>query len=315
MRWLACVGSVAAVACTATNPAYEGPSEPVEAASESTDTGRSTSTLGDTLGDTLGGTLGDTPDDPLQDTSASDSGGGSSGSEIPLPAEYCQADLYAVNDLGELYLLDADTGDATLLITDVRLESWAIATDPSTGILYVSELAQPGVVWRVQPFPLAIDDEPLTVPAQALEGMARATFDPDGNLWLGTDDSHRFVWLSPSGKSMGDQTVEPFPWGGDMVFLEPDCAMVPTLDGSMYRVCFAGPGDTLSPAIVTGLPSGAQFTGIAVDAMDRVWLSTTDANHRLVRIEQDTTDWTTVQTVAYAMAINDLALVIEPSGC
>jgi hypothetical protein len=259
-------------------------------------------------------TLGETTHEPSQDTSAGDSGSDSD-SGIPFPAEYCRADLYAVNDLGELYLLDVDTGDASLLITDERLESWAIATDPATGTLYVSEWASPGVVWRVQPFPLEIDDQPLIVPAEALESMARATFDPEGNLWLGTHDSHRFVWFSPSGTSIGDQTVDTFPRGGDMVFFDPDCALVPTLDGSIYRVCFSGPGDTLSLEVVTGLPAGAQFTGIAVDAMDRVWLSTTDADHQLVRIEEDAAGWTTVQTVAYPMALNDLASVIEPTGC
>jgi hypothetical protein len=312
MRWFGClVSALAVAACTASNPAYEDPAT-VDDAGESTDAGQTDAS--ESTGAAQGSsTRGETSGDSMEDGGASDSGG-----ETPLPAVYCQAELYAINESGDLFLLDVDTDEPTLeptrLITDPRLGSWAIATDPASGFLYVSEYLDPSHVWRVDPFPIAIDDEPVIVMADALDSMARATFHPDGNLWLGTDDTNRFVWFSPSGRSIGEQTVDSFPWGGDMMFLEPDCAWVPTLDGFLYRVCFPGQGAP-PPMTIAGLPAGAQLTGIAVDAMGRVWLSTTDLHRQLVGIHLGETGWSTVHTVAYDMTINDLAPVIGLSGC
>lgn len=157
----------------------------------------------------------------------------------------------------------------------------------------------------------------MTVTDNELAGMARATFHPDGDLWLGTDSTNRFVWFSPNGRNTGAHTVGSFSRGGDMLFLEPDCALVPTLDGQMYRVCFSGPGGSPSPTPMSGLPLGAQLTGIARDAMDRVWLSTTDLNRVLIHIEPNVRGWTAVEadTVAYDITINDLAPVVQRWGC
>jgi hypothetical protein len=310
MRWFGGLGSALAVAaCTSTNPAYEE-------TGQASEVGESTGAANESTGAAPGSsTRGETSDEPPQESSTSDSSGGSTGNETPIPSEYCRADLYAINQSGDLYLIDVESGDATLLIADPRLGSWAVATDPASGILYVSEYLDPSHVWRVDPFPVTIADEPVIVTADALDTMARAAFHPDGNLWLGTDDTNRFVWFSPNGRNVGDQTVDSFAWGGDMVFLEPECALVPTLDGLLYQVCFSGPGDSLSAMTIAGLPAGAQFTGIAADAMGRVWLSTTDLHRLLVGIHLDETGWSTVDTVAYDMTINDLAPVIGLSGC
>lgn len=311
MRWFGGLGSgLAVAACTATNPAYESTGNAIDEGESNAQTDASEST-GPAPGSS---TRGETSDATPQESSTSDASG-STGEETPLPVEYCRADLYAINQSGDLHLLDVETGDATLLIADARLGSWAIATDPASGILYVSEYLDPSHVWRVDPFPVAIEDEPMIVTADALDTMARAAFHPEGNLWLGTDDTNRFVWFSPNGRNIGDQTVGSFAWGGDMLFLEPECAFVPTLDGLIYQVCFSGPGDSLSTMTIEGLPAGAQFTGIAADAMGRVWLSTTDLHQLLVGIHLDGTGWSTVETVAFDMTINDLAPVVGLTGC
>lgn len=315
MRWLGCVGTMLAVAaCSSPNPAYEGTGTALDAG-EGTDAGPTDAgPTGDPGQDTA-------DDDSGQDGSASESGG-ATGDETPLPAEYCQADLYAINHLGELYLLDADTGETTLIIADPRLESWAIATEPESGEIYVSELADPTQLWRVQPFPAAVDPSPVTVTDNELASMARATFHPNGDLWLGTENTNRFVWFSPNGRNIGAHTVGGIGRGGvgrggDILFLEPDCALVPTLEGQMYRVCFSDLEGQPPTTPVSGLPLGAQLTGIARDAMGRVWLSTTDVNRVLIHIEPNASGWTAVEadTVAYDITISDLAPVVQQWGC
>jgi hypothetical protein len=146
--------------------------------------------------------------------------------------------------------------------------------------------------------------------------VARATFDDVGNLWLGTDDTHRFLWLPPTGGSLiGDQTFDSFAWGGDMVFVEPTCAVVPTLDGLFYDVCFPAVAGSLPTIPVLDLPVGSQFTGVAIDGSDRLWLSTADPVRMVIRVERGKIPWRVVQLVEYDIQMNDLATAVEPPDC
>lgn len=238
---------------------------------------------------------------------------------MPVPsAEYCRSDLLAVNDHGELYLVDVDEGEAMLQISDTRIRSWAIATEPGSGTIYINSLDEPGIVWVVDPYEFEIDEVPLGVAVEPLEVFARSTFH-DGDLWLGTEENHRFIRMSTSGDFVHQEMSLTFPRGGDMVFLEPSCAVVATLDASLHRVCF--PVDNTSvvppPEIdVEGL-EGA-FTGLAVDGMGRMWLSILQDGGPLYRVEYDDQPWAVVQTLELQvplLRINDLAAVVELPGC
>lgn len=301
-------------ACTSPNPAYDLTGETTEQIPDGSDTAGGASTTGET---TQGSTRGEATDAPVPDLTTGDSGDSSSSGEPPPEIDLCPFDVYAVNELGELHVLDADTGEQARVLEDVRLRSWAIATDPSTGLLYVNERASPTTMWRVDPFIAAIDEEPLVVEADmGLEEVARATFRGDGELWIGTDQSHRFVWLPPTGGSIGgDHTLQPFPRGGDMVFLaEEPCAVVPTLDGTLYRACFPDPGAP-PPEIAMEELAGAQFNGGAVDAQGRLWLSNANPTTQLVELDPSQEPWVVVQTVEFDIIMNDLAPVVHPPDC
>lgn len=311
------VGSMlAGAACTSANPAYDPTGETSGPLPDDSDTVGGAGTTGEI---TQGSTRGEATDAPDPDATSSESSGSSSSSGDPPPViDLCPLDVYAINELGELYGLDADSGgEQVLMLEDVRLRSWAIATDPSTGLLYVNERASPTTMWRVDPFAVVIDGERLEVEAEmGLEEVARATFRGDGELWIGTDQSHRFVWLPPTGGSIGgDHTLQPFPRGGDMVFLEEDpCAVVPTLDGTLYRVCFPDPG-VPPPEIAVEELLGVQFNGAAVDAQGRLWLSNANPTAQLIELDPSQDPWTVVQTVDFGIIMNDLAPVVHPPGC
>jgi hypothetical protein len=304
---------LAVVGCTSPNPAFEGTGEasgvdPDEAQTTTT-TGASTTTT--TTGGSSDGSSVDLPTSETSETS------GVGSEDVPQWAgALCDFDLVAINDLGELYALDPDAEAAELLLVDPRLASWALATDPATGVLYVNEQSAPGTVWRVDPFAPAIEDEPLAVDVAELDNLARATIHPTtGHLWLGTDDTHRFLWLPLTGGSiLGDHTVDSFAWGGDMVFLDERCAVVPALDGALYHVCFPGPPGP-PPTLTVDMPPGAQFTGVAIDGQDRMWLSTADPVRTLIHIEREGNQWAAATTVFFEMPMNDLATLVDPPGC
>lgn len=312
MRWWTClVAASAVVGCTAQNPAFEGSA----GAGEATGTeGTATTTTTGTMPMADSTSRASTSSDPAPGTSEGDTTGASP--DLPPQAsELCDFDLLAINEIGQLVALDPDAADARVLLDDPRLASWALATDPATGEVYVDERTSPGSVWRVDPFAPAIDDEPLVVDAPELDVMARATFH-QGNLWLGTDDTHRFVWLPPTGgRVAGDVTVETFPRGGDLVFTEGACAVVSTLDGTLYRVCFDEPPAPPELLEVT-MPTSAQYTGIAIDAQDRMWLSTADPIRMLVLVDRSSDPWQVTLTVEYGdVMLNDLAPLAHPPGC
>jgi len=220
-------------ACTSLNPAFDPTDETGKVSSEEGETvGQSTTVTEATQGSTRGETTNVPDSEAMTEAASSGSSSSSSSSGEPPPVlDLCPLDVYAINELGELHGLDPDTGERALVLEDPRLQSWALATDPTTGLLYVNELASPNTMWRVDPFIAEIDAEPVVVMAEVFaDDVARATFRGDGQLWIGTEQTHRFVWLPPSGgKIGGDHTLLPFPRGGDMVFLEDECAVVPTL--------------------------------------------------------------------------------------
>lgn len=302
---------LAGAACTSLNPAYETSGETTEAGSDSGETVGGGTTTGEA---TLASTRGEVTDGPDSDATTEPSESSSSG-EPPPAIDLCPFDVYAINELGELHGLDPDTGDLVFLLQDPRLESWAIATDPMTGLVYVNELASPTTMWRVDPFVAEIDAEPVVIEADGLaEEVARATFRGD-ELWIGTEQTHRFVWLPAMGGSVGgDHTLQPFSRGGDMVFLETACAVVPTLDGLLYRACFPDSG-LPPPVIPMAALLGAQYNGIAVDAEGRVWLSNASPMTQLVQLDLSTEPWVLGPPVDFSMTINDLATVVHPPEC
>lgn len=314
VRSWVCLGSMLVMqACTSTNPAFET-SETAEAGpvlEGETTTVDPPSTTGSTS--SVASTI--TSEGVGEATETSDTTGAPM-EDLPVrPTALCGFDLFAINDLGELHALDPDTGTSMLLLTDPRLASWAAATDPATGMLYVNELAAPSTVWRVDPFSLAIEAEPIMVEAADLDDVARATFDDEGHLWLGTEDTNRFLWLAPTGGRLGEHTLDSFPRGGDMVFVEPSCAVVPTLDGTIYDVCFPAAGGTPPTVDVLDLPLGSKFTGIAIDASGSMWLGAVDPVYSVIRIDRRQDPWRAVEVVEYDMLMNDLATVVEPPGC
>lgn len=307
---------LAVVGCTSLNPAFEGTAE-----TSGVDPDGGQTTTADALTTTTGGGTttvgaGTTTIDSSADSSTSEASGAGVEDLPQWAGELCDFDLLAINELGELYALDPDAEAAELLLVDPRLASWAVATDPATGMLYVNELAAPDTVWRVDPFAPAIEDEPLALEVAELDNLARATVHPvTGHLWLGTDDTHRFLWLPLTGGTLlGDHTVESFAWGGDMVFLDESCAVVPALDGLLYHVCFPSPGGP-PPTLAVDMPVGSQFTGVAIDGLDRMWLSTADPARTLIHIERDGGQWTATTTIFYEMTMNDLATLVDPPGC
>lgn len=314
VRWWVCLGSMLVMpACTAANPAFET-SETAEAGPVSDDGETTTAVAPSTGGGTSSATI--TTEGAGEATETSDTTGAPTEDLPPRRTELCGFGLFAINELGELHALDPTTGTSMLLLTDRRLASWALATDPATGMLYVSELAAPSTVWRVDPFSLAIEAEPIVVEAMDLDSVARATFDGEGHLWLGTEDTNRFLWLPPTGgRLVGDDTLESFPRGGDMVFVETGCAIVPTLDGTLFDVCFPSLGEPPPPVDVLELPLGSKFTGIAIDASGRMWLGAVDPVYSVIPIDRSQVPWTAEVAVEYDMLMNDLAPVVEPPGC
>lgn len=315
VRWWVCLGSMLVMpACTASNPAFET-SETAEAGPVSE--GETTTAIAPSpSGGSSSATSTIATEGAGEATETSDTTGAPT-EDLPLRrTELCGFDLFAINELGELHALAPVTGTSMLLLTDPRLASWAIATDPATGMLYVSELAAPSTVWRVDPFNLAIEAEPIMVEATELDSVARATFDGEGHLWLGTEDTNRFLWLPPTGgRLVGDDTLESFPRGGDMVFVEPGCAVVPTLDGTLFDVCFPSPGVAPPPVDVLELPLGSKFTGIAIDASGRMWLGAVDPVYSVIPIDRSQVPWRAEIAVEYDMLMNDLAPVVVPPGC
>jgi hypothetical protein len=297
---------LAVVGCTSPNPAFEGTAE-----SSSADADGPT-TLGGTSTATSGGTLVVTgADSPMSESS------GMGPRDLPRGAqELCDFDLFAINRQGQLHALDPDAGASILLLEDPRLDSWAIATEPSTGIVYAGEYNAPTTVWRVDPFARTIEEEPLVVDAAELELFARATFHDDtGELWVGTVATHRFLRLSPAGGApLEEHVVAAFSWGGDMVFTEDDCATVPAIDGRLYHVCFPAPPGP-PPSLEVERAEGAQFTGVAIDAAGRMWLSTAEPVHTLVLVERNRGQWIATATITYDMAMTDLATLVAPAGC
>lgn len=301
---------LAVAACTSRNPAYE-----TSAASES-----ETSSTGADEGRTTDVEQSGSTETSVLDTTT-DGSGASTGDVIGLD-EHCRSELYGITELGTLLLIDVDVPEVLEATSDPRLRSWAGATDPSGGTIYISEHVNPGVVWRVEPQGFTIADEPLVVAAEMLAPMARATFDHHGNLWLGTDETHHFVWMLPSGTIVGEHTTPSFPRGGDMVFLDDGCAAVPTLASTFHRVCIPDGGMEPLPILVEGIPTGLQFTGAAVDGSGRMWLSSVVGDPEqlgpLVRIDRTARPWQVEQVLELPEGtplITDLASVVPLPGC
>lgn len=303
----------AGVACTSLNPAYETTDQGTGQDPSGDEPSGADASTSPAEGSTHAGASGESGSDT---TTSAD---GTTGDvPLPLPDPLCRFDLFAINELGQLHVLDPDMPDSRLRLDDPELVSWAIATEPSTGILYVNQRDSPSTILRIDPFVPEILPDPIVVEAEEpLETMARATFRGQTELWIGTHDTHRFVWVPPTGGTIAaNEVLDSFSRGGDMVFIEHGCAVVPTLDGLLYSACFPAVPGRVPTLEVDGLEEGFfQFTGIAIDEQDRLWLSTADPNPGLVHIERAGEAWSVGVQIPYDVTMNDLAAVLHLDDC
>lgn len=295
MRWLvSLVALLNATACTTENADFDP-------RSSGSDSGASGSGSGSTTGTSPGTGVAD------------GTGGGSTGSsEIA-----CEADLYAINELGELYLIDADTGEVRLELTEALAHSWAIATRPTDGALYLSPVNVPSVLRRLDPLTLELNDD-LPLVGDDIDQMARAGFDGSGTLWLGTDDLGLFFPYDPGPESLGMPELFPSGSGGDLAFFEPGLALGVASDGSAYLLDVST-SFMASPTTVSDLPAGV--SGLALDSDDRLWAATTNGQLLRIDVTGSTTDpffaVDTDETVDLGIAIiDDLApVLVHPTDC
>jgi streptogramin lyase len=157
----------------------------------------------------------------------------------------------------------------------------------------------------------------LMIPGAMLPMMARAGVDPEGMVWVGSHDTNRFFRISP----VDGTSIEYMPLGigagGDMVFLDSNRALVPSLEGNLSLVDFSQPREiTVVPVPVGGLMAGTLLTGIARDPADRLWLGAADGQLLRVDFMGPEPDGAYVgDTITLGVTLNDLARVVEPPGC
>lgn len=209
-----------------------------------------------------------------------------------------------------------DEGTTEPLPPVSELKSWALATDP-TGTLYVNRLEQPDTVLVLAPVTFEIQDM-LTIPGGAMvPKVARAGVDPEGMLWMGTELTNVFFRIS----LVDGTSVEYMPVGigrgGDMVFLDSNRALVPSLQGNLSLVDFSQPARPMVMTVpVAGLVEGTLLTGIARDPAGRLWLGRLDGELLQIGFTEAEPGGAHVdQTITLGVTLNDLATVVEPSDC
>jgi hypothetical protein len=291
-------------ACTTSNPAYEATG--AEASGDAT--GAEASTSGATqVGSVDGPTSSSSGNEP------SASGETSAGDEGPPVSELCLVDLYGISEAGVLYLIDVDEGTAVPLPADPELGSWAIASDPADGTLYINPLAEPSLVRVVEPVTFTVLST-LTIAGAGAEEMARAGFDPDGGLWFGTFDTNQFFRLQPAEGTSDERSVVGIGAGGDLVFLDSNRALVPSLLGDLSMVDFSTEVVSLVP--VMDLPTGLLLTGLARDVQGRLWVGSEDGQLLHIGFRGPEPDGAYAdQPIDLGVTVNDLAPMVEPPGC
>lgn len=303
----------AATACTTANPAYEPPGVDQDT-QETNPEGDSTIVPPDTSSGAITTSADDTHGESGETTTTTGDGETSTGDPPPSP-ELCRADLYGVNDLGEILLIDVDEGTAARLPPVDELRSWALATAP-TGTLYVNRHMQPDTVLVLAPITFQIQDT-LTIPGTTLPTMARAGVDPEGMLWVGTHDTNQFFRISPEDGTSVEYMPLGIGMGGDMVFLDSNRALVPSLEGNLSLVDFSRPREpTVMTVPVVGLEPGTLLTGIARDPTGLLWLGRVDGLLYKVGFMAPEPEGAFVDgMIPLDVTLNDLATVVEPSGC
>jgi hypothetical protein len=286
----------AATACTSPNPAFEA-------------TGEDGSDQGDTtLASTGSGTRTGSVDDPVSESA------GTIGDPPPM-SELCLVDLLGINEDGVLHLIDVDAGTTVPLPPVPELGSWALATDPGSGTIYVNPHAQPAAVMVLEPVTFQVQDMlTIVTDGPALPEMARAGVDPEGMVWVGTHETNQFFRISPTDGTSVEHTLVGIGAGGDLVFLDSDRALVPSLLGDLSLVDFSL--QTVTSVPIQDLPSGLLLTGIARDPAGRLWLGNVDG--QLLRVEfmePEPAGAYLSNTVALGVTLNDLTTMVEPPGC
>lgn len=252
------------------------------------------------------------PTTSVDATGVADGSGGETEEVVDVP---CEADLYGVNELGDLFLIDADSGQIEMILTGNQfVESWAMATHPSEGTVYISPINNPMVLRTLDPLTLDLVDGSIALGGDATGAIARADFDPDDMLWLGTDMTGRFLPFDTITETLGVGVMFGSGNGGDMVYLDAGLALVVDNAGLAHLVDFDAP--VVIPAVFNGIPG--TITGLAYDDADRLWASTFEGKLLLVEEiwEGATPEFDVIETIELGIDINDLSPVVDlPDGC
>lgn len=233
-----------------------------------------------------------------------------------LSPETCNADFYAVNGESELWMLDLDA-ELAVLVADPIPRSFAVATEPGTGDIYLNVLKQGRVVRRIDPVTLQLDPTPVMVPSTSPWPMMtpRAGFSPDGMLWLGSDVGGSFIAFTPGAVGGMEWVPGGLTPGGDLVMLSSSEMLVLTLDTGLYSIDFSSMYPTPVAVTLEGVDDVA-LTGMAHDGSNQLWVSTGPGPSTLYRLHVNAGGYEAVDPWVVGVPIGDLSPVLtEPAGC
>lgn len=152
-------------------------------------------------------------------------------------APSCSEVLYGVNDSRHLNIVDPDTGDFTY-VTDLEVQSWAVAADNATGYLYY--LSTNGEELGVYD-PATGDADSMDVTGDELANTSRLAFNPKDGLMYAGDQNLKLFTITTSGVATELGTISGAPAGGGDLAFGPDGTLyVIGHDGVLYTVNYEG---------------------------------------------------------------------------
>lgn len=279
---------VLAVACTGLNPAFDLSSGGGDG-SGSTSIPMDEATTGST-GSTSSGDAS-TESGSLSTAAGESSTGEDSTTGTPAPIVRCRGAFWGVSAIAE----DAPAG--VLLAISIAEDhqgivrhreiprSYAVATDPMTGALYLADTNALSPLTTLNPF----DDSTIDTIELSIEGgsvtapWGRADIDEAGELWLSSS-----VGGAPWRLTVGSATLSPVPVGGENMGYFGDLTF--TSDGHVYVLAADASGETqyvlvlnrsdegvtVAAQISFTRPEGIQsrVAGIVSVSDDSLWVST-----------------------------------------
>lgn len=320
---LAPLVTVAALACSANNPAFDGsghgtgvddgatPGPGVTSADDGVTTGggaQDSSTSRSASTDEGDAT---TADDPDGSDNEADTGVGTGDTEPPR-TQRCAEMLWAVSDSAELRLINLATGTVTLW-ADLPAPSWAVAT-LRNGRLVVAEHEVAQTAFVLDPFGRT-DTQEVTLNLSAAGEMSRATVDLNGDLWLATSDTDQIWRLSiaaPEAPVVEDAPGGTYVTAGDHAFLANGDLLVVGFEASVAIL------DAETLELVDFAEGIARFdddlTGVVVEDRGEIWVSELNGDIFRLALPERTSDWGLEFQFGSGSPIDDLAPVIAPVG-